>query len=190
MKTRLAAVAALALGVLVLFAAPANAQYDQILSCSFDRVVPGDVVTAAGNGFKPDSTVVIVITDDGGSIGPGDPFAPGGEISSSAAVVNLGTTQADAQGEIDFTFVVPGATDLPPGDYFVTATGVLNSGDAPRQVSCPFTVLAVPATGPIAFTGSNSKPIAEVAIAMIALGGLAVVVARRRLASQSADVPA
>ncbi len=188
---RVAALAALVLaGALITFVSPASAQYDQVLSCSFDRVNPGDVVTADGNGFLPGSTVALSITDDSDSVsaGPGDPTIPGGELDTAAVLIDLGTTTADANGQINFTFVVPDADVLPAGDYFVTAVGILNTGNEPRLISCPFEVVVPGVTGPIAFTGSNSKPIAEIAIAMIAVGGLAVVFARRRSARQSAQV--
>ena len=174
-------------GSMLLFAAPASAQYDQVLHCSFTKVLAGQTATSNANGFNPGSNVVMGITNDGGSVPPGSPTTSAGELSGAALLLGLGTAVADANGQINFTFIVPDAAVLPAGKYFVTATGVASPGNGPRQLSCPFEIVTPVAVGPIAFTGSTTRPIAEVAIAMIAVGGLAVLFARRRMTGVAAE---
>ncbi len=174
--------AVVAAGSLILFASPASAQYDDTLSCSFDQVVVGQTVTDNANGFLPGSEVRVAITDDGPNV-PGTPTSPA-SLDSAAILVDLGIAIADANGRIDHTFVVP---DLAPGNYFVTLFGLASPGDEQRILSCPLEVVPRDTGGPIAFTGSESKPLAQFAIGLIAAGALAVVVARRRKARVAAQ---
>jgi hypothetical protein len=160
-------------GVWAGFAAPASAQYATILTCGFSTVQPGDTVTVSGDGYDPGSQVTISITDEA------LPAYVVGGLSSTvngAYAADVLITTVDANGEFSATFTIP--TDTPAGMYAVLADGI-GVDLAARGLSCPVQVQQI-AEVPIAFTGSNSKPFVQIALAAIALGALLVFATRRR----------
>ena len=89
--------------------------------------------------------------------------------------VDLGTVQADANGNATFTFTVPAG--LETGTHSVTMTG-LTSG---TEQAVTFTVTApAAATGGLAYTGSEVVPLVALGGGLLVAGAGAVTVARRR----------
>jgi len=170
MKRRIAVLLSLVLAAsFVLLAAPAQAQYAEVLGCSFDRTTGEEVVSGEGDGFVPNTSVAITIDDSAIPL-----------LSSAALVRDLGSTIADADGVVAFSAVVP--EDLDGGSYFMTASGEAFGGGT-RTLQCPFTVdevLPEVQARQVAFTGSNSLTIASVALVLIGVGAFALFAAKRR----------
>ncbi len=153
------------------FAAPASGQYVNSLVCSFSVVEPGDTVTVSGDGFDPGSQVTVSVTDGAlPSYVLGGTGALGGTFARTVLV-----TPADASGNFSATFVIP--ADTPDGNYNVLALGV-DSELQPRGLACPVQVESE--ISPIAFTGSNTRPMVQIALAIMALGALLVFATRRK----------
>ncbi len=168
MMRRMAVLLAVVLGAsTVLLATPAGAQYVEILGCSFDRTSGDEVVNASGDGFVPGTEVAITLDDTA---------VP---ISTAAVVADLGTTNADADGAVAVSVTIP--DDLEGGNYFLTLTGAASTGGT-RALQCPFTVDEVlpRVQERVAFTGSNSRTMASVALGLIGVGAFAVFAAKRR----------
>ncbi len=173
-------------GSLVLFAAPASAQYGVTLQCNFVQVFAGTKqLQCTGDGYEPGSTITLHIDDKVFPNVPivNPPAATAASVESAAVIAFLPSAVADANGVFVQVFDMP--DDIATGFYLITSTGIGVDGE-PRTLQWRFEVIDRAGVGPIAFTGSSSRPIAEIVIAMIALGGLAVVVARRRTATQAA----
>jgi LPXTG-motif cell wall-anchored protein len=117
---------------------------------------PGQPITIIARGFLPASTVTF------------DLFS---------APVRLGTAVADSNGTATLTATIPAST--PPGVHHIEASGTGANGQ-PRTVSIAITVTGTQrATVPR--TGSNSSlPMAEIGVGALAVGGLLVLMARRR----------
>jgi hypothetical protein len=158
-KTSVLLAFVMAVGVWAGFAAPASAQYATVLTCNFDMLNPGETVTVSGDGYDPGSQVTISINRTDGVF-----------------TRDLLITTVDANGEFAATITLP--TDTPAGTYDVLANGVGVDLD-PRSLSCPLQVEQISDT-PIAFTGSNSRPTVQIALAVIALGSLLVFATRRK----------
>ena len=156
------------------FASGASAQYAQSLNCSFTAVESGGTIEAVGDGFMPGSDVTISVTN-------------GGDI------IVVETVTADLNGVFEFSLTIP--PDAPNGTYGIVAEGIDAQGEAVRSLSCNVIdpqvdgITEVPEVGgitqentvePLAFTGSNSKPMIQIALGAISLGGLLVFVGRRR----------
>jgi len=114
--------------------------------------------------------------------GPGEPFtvtgdgcAPGADVTFAIDGQAAGSTTADSSGNFSKTLTAPAA----PGTHSVTATC------GARVLSLEITVQASTTT-PLARTGSNSTvPMTSIALVLLAVGGLLVLMARRRGASRS-----
>jgi LPXTG-motif cell wall-anchored protein len=117
---------------------------------------PGQTITVTASGFQPASTVTF------------DLFS---------APVRLGTAVADANGTATLTATIPAGT--PAGQHHIQASGTGANGQ-PRTVSIAITVPGT-ARDTVPRTGSNSNlPMAEIGIGALAVGGLLVLMARRR----------
>jgi len=133
-------------------AAPAHAQQYQGCQATVSdvTVAPGQTITVTGSGADPGDTVTAAINS---TIGSGD---------------------ADANGNFSFPATVP--ADLSPGTYTLT----VRCGDGATDIIIEVGLIPV-STGPVPRTGSNSPlPFAKLGIALIAAGGLALAVSRRR----------
>ena len=112
--TRFSAVAALALGVLLMIAGPASAQPGYGaggITVSLSASASGGSITATGNGFGAGEAVT-------------------GTVFSNP--VDLETKSADGSGEVRFTFSLQ---DLVPGEHTVVLSGPSGSGSATFTVT-------------------------------------------------------
>ena len=152
------------------FASPAGAQYDP--------GVEGITVTN-GDGSS------------GASCNPGGPmtasaqgFAPGTEVTftfeSDPVVLGTATAGDDTAASIQSTWPANAAD----GTHTVTASGT--DGTGPFSVSATTVCGAgTGGTGSLPRTGSDSAPLFQIAIALVAAGGILVLAARKRMASVS-----
>jgi LPXTG-motif cell wall-anchored protein len=117
---------------------------------------------------------------------------PGGNVTATAKThkvgalvtfrflstpVVVGTATADANGVATLTFKVP--ADATAGQHHVESTGTGTNDQALTQ-SAAITVTGG-TSGTVPKTGANStKPMAEIGVGALALGGLFVLIARRR----------
>ena len=111
-------------------------------------------VTSRCVGFPPDTPVT---------------FSLDGEV--------LGTVTADANGDCAFTFTMPDAC----GVYTLTASG----GGVVRTstITVPCAAAPVSAAGALPYTGSDSLPIAQLGIGLLAVGAFVTILVRRRHAA-------
>jgi len=113
--------------------------------------------------------------------------APGFEVGtpytlvfqSDPVQVGAGTISSDPQS-LSFTIPLSAA----PGAHTLTITGTSTAGQ-PRTLTCPATVMAsntagTGTAGNLPTTGSQSSRLAQGAVALLAVGGVLVLVARRR----------
>jgi LPXTG-motif cell wall-anchored protein len=169
MIRRLLIVGAVVLTALA-FAAPANAQYNGV----------GGLTLTNGNGTS------------GASCNPGGPltasasgFAPGSEVTftfnSDPVVLGTATAGDDGVASVQSTWPANAAD----GTHEVVATGT--DGDGAFEVRAS-TVCGVSSTsgGALPRTGSDSAPLLQIAIALVAAGGILVLAARKRMASVNA----
>ncbi len=177
-RISLAAIAALTLAAtfaLVVPAAGAASSVDYaggcIIKLSSVTVTPGEKVTVTASGF-PAAAVVTFTLDPSGS------------------AVKLGTVTADSSGTAVLTFTVPAGTT--PGVHVVSATGA-PAGQCAPSVQANVTVSAAAVTntasqsGNLPRTGTNSAELFQIALILIALGGLVTLVARKRLSRTHAE---
>jgi hypothetical protein len=138
-----------------LLGAPASAQQypPQAGTCGVSgSVSPGEQFTVTGEGFQPGSTLTFTLQ-------------PG--------AIDLGSTQADANGEFQTVLTAP--ANLAAGDYTLRIAGT--------GVVCVTGVDVVVAGGVTAFTGSTlNVPVWMALVAALLAGGLLFVVlgGRRR----------
>jgi LPXTG-motif cell wall-anchored protein len=126
------------------------------LVASDSTVAPGQQVTFTARTFQPGSTVTFTLFSD---------------------PVRLGTATAASNGVATLTAAIPATTAA--GSHRVDATGTGATG-SPLTVS---TALVVSSNGaaPLPTTGSsNTLPLATAGVVALALGGLILLVARRR----------
>lgn len=168
MKRRLLVAVTLIVAVLVVSPAGAGAQYQT--SCGFildpPAIPTGGTVTILGSQFEPGSTVTFYISDP-----------------STGARVVLGTAvaDADADGNLSATFPLP-AGFSEDGEYLIEAqcpdgaiaSNVLIVGAGSTGVTTATTTSSLPATG------SNSLSLARISLALLAVGGLLLLISRRR----------
>lgn len=139
----------------------------------------------------------------GSTVISGEGCLPSTDVSVGLGDDQLGTTTADGAGAFSATVTIP--EDTAPGDYELVALCTSAAGDTTLRFAAAFTVLAEGATAPggddptapgltpsapgaqLPRTGPESAlPVAQVAVAMLAVGSvLTVLVWRRR---QTADV--
>jgi LPXTG-motif cell wall-anchored protein len=142
------------------------------------------------------------VSDNGTITGNADGFMPGTQVSWTLASTPtlLGTTTADASGHATITANLPG--DITAGTHTLTASGTRIAGQ-PLSVSTQVQVSAAaaaaaaaragvtPATtatggGSLARTGSDNSGLIKVGVLLVALGGGAVLVTRKRRAHVTA----
>jgi hypothetical protein len=149
--------------------APDNDDYTAVcssLTLSNASPAPGDTVTVSGHAASGNATIAIVLNN----------------------TTLLGTTQSDAAGNFSTQVVIP--SDAPEGGNTIQAFQEGDNTDA--IVGCPAQVAALDivrpvAAEPLARTGSNSTlPLARLGFGLLAAGGLAMLVSRRRKASVTA----
>ena len=134
---------------------------DATLTCTPLTVSVGDNLSCTATGYEPDSTVTFHIN------------------------TVLGSAVADANGVASVTAPVPSGTPL--GPVTVTSTGPGADGTLELVLNTNVTVVAAGSSsggspqGSLPVTGSDSSvPIAQIAVVLIAAGGLALLAARRR----------
>ncbi|MGQ7787391.1 hypothetical protein SD455_08435, partial [Nesterenkonia sp. K-15-9-6] len=98
-------------------------EYDPSISVEPGIVTPGDDVTVEGEGFVPDSTVTVVITDEDGDV-----------------IDTIEGVETDSDGGFSIDWTVPEGTQ--PGELTVTATD-----DEDSDVTASETVTVVDADG-------------------------------------------
>lgn len=120
----------------------------------------GDEVTLSGGGFAPGALVVVTIESD---------------------PVKLGESEADAQGDLTATVVIP--ADLADGQHTLKATGDSASGGTlvlSQQVTVGEDVTR---DGELATTGTGVAVLLSLA-GLLLIAGAATVVATRRVGSE------
>jgi LPXTG-motif cell wall-anchored protein len=172
MVKRLLLVGGVAVGLL-LTTGPAGAQQYPpgafFLSLSDSTVVPGQTITATG-AVTPGATSVT--------------------FTFFSVAQTLTTATPDADGNVSASLTIP--TDAAVGDHTITATD--STG---LEVSTSVTVVAAEgagaggqeaagAAGALPRTGDDSLPLLPVGAVLVALGGVCVLVARRRLKAAKA----
>lgn len=170
MIRRLLIVGAVALTALA-FASPAGAQYDPGVAgltltngdgSSGATCNPGGALTASAAGFQPGTEVTFTFNSD-------------------PVVLGTATAGDDTVASIQTTWPA-NASD---GTHTVVASGT--DGTGPFEVSSS-TVCGVSSSGgALPRTGSDSAPLFQIAIALVAAGGILVLAARKRMASVSVD---
>jgi hypothetical protein len=141
------------------------------LTVSNTSPAPGEVVTVSGHAAGANATIAIVLNNS----------------------TLLGTTTSDANGNFSTSVQIP--ADAPAGGNTIQAFEVGDNTDP--LTGCPAQVAALEITaggGPVvsgepqAVTGSNSTmPLVRLAFGLLAAGGLAMLVSRRRKATISAN---
>ena len=122
------------------------------VSTNTPTVEAGKAITVTGNGWKPGSTVTILLT---GNATP------------------LGTATVDANGAFSATVTIP--SDTTAGSHTITVSGTDPTGAARTVVSGTITVTAV-----LPVTGSDSGPLTLLGVALIGAGAVMVAPRRRR----------
>jgi LPXTG-motif cell wall-anchored protein len=155
--------------------APAGAQYCP----GSDPRCPS--VTGNGTGFGVDAQVDLV----------GHGFLPGTQvdftISDCGSTVLLGTVTADANFEAHFSFKVPAGCC--PGMHDVTLTGT-GADSKPLVLTYQITVAGTSCTssttvaGNLPRTGGDPGTSIALGVGLVILGGVLVVIARRRTLSR------
>jgi len=170
MIRRLLIVGAVVLTALA-FASPAGAQYDPGVQgitltngngTSGASCDPGGPLTVSASGFQPGTDVTFT-------------------FSSDPVVLGTATAGDDTAASVQTTWPA-NASD---GEHTVTASGT--DGAGPFEVSAS-TVCGVSSAsgGALPRTGSDSAPLFQIAIALVAAGGILVLAARKRMASVDA----
>jgi LPXTG-motif cell wall-anchored protein len=139
------------------------------------------------------------VSDNGTITGNGDGFKPGTNVDWSIASTPtfLGTTVADGTGHATITAALPG--DITAGTHTLTASGTgLNGGSLVLSTQVQVSQAAAnaaaanagvtPATsaaggGSLARTGSDDSGLIKIGVLLVALGGGAVLVTRKRRAA-------
>lgn len=135
---------------------PASVAVDLAALCT-DRTI-----AVTGSGFPAGAAVTVVLETRG---------------------IALGTSVSDRNGRFSLTAGVPG--DL-TGALTVRATSDLVEAVTTLDVDCstPSQAAAAP-DGGLPRTGSDTLPLARIGIALVAAGGFAVALTRRRLGARS-----
>lgn len=143
------------------------------ISVSDSTPTPGQSITLSGK-TTPDTVVTVTITA----------VASTQSLTAAAATTyTLGSTTSNANGDYSLTVTIPAS--LPAGSYVLAASAggtVISSANlsvaAPTQATPPSTTTN-PVPEKLAFTGSESAPMAAVALAIVGAGGALVLLARR-----------
>lgn len=153
--------------LLVAGATPAFAQQyppgEDAVFVSDTTVVPGEPITISAQVFQPGSTVTFVF---------------------ESAPVTLGTATANANGVATLTVEIPSTAT--PGPHTITASGTGADGN-PLSVVINITVVGARAGAALPVTGSQgSVPLVRIGAGLLAAGGIAVLMARKRRARSTA----
>lgn len=150
-------------------------QDDLKIEVSTTALCPGDSVTVSGEGFGPGTSVVVELASNGTNLGSADVQGDG--------AFSFDTTISDTQNPGEYTVQVTGTA---PDGSEVTANAALEVQDC--DDGAPATT-APPADGPdedLPVTGSNSTwTLIKIGLALAALGGALLALARRRRAAMS-----
>jgi hypothetical protein len=155
----------------------------------------GPAVATAGAASPPVSyqggcTLVLsqVTVTQGGQLQVTAEGYPSGAVVTftlhSTTLVDLGSATADANGNATLAFTLP--ADTPAGMHAITASGV-PAGQCDPEVSTNLMVLAQSTTntstsaGSLPRTGTNSFELLQIALILIAIGGLITLATRKRL---------
>lgn len=143
---------------------------------------PADTPSVAVSDTTPAPGQPITITADG--------FLPGSTATFTlfSAPVVLGTATVNAQGVVSLTATIPANTT--PGAHRIEVSGTGANGQ-PLTVVQNITVTGAAAGSNLPTTGSDTSiPLTQVAIGVMAFGGLMVVMAnkRRNASRQTAGV--
>ena len=120
---------------------------------------PGDKVKLHGCGYNANSNV---------------------DVDLNSAPLRMASTTTDTNGAFDVEVTIPAGA--PVGRHTITATGTDPQG-RPKVESVAYTVVAAagaPSSGALPRTGSSTVPLVAGSTALLALGALLVIVARRR----------
>ena len=101
-------------------------------------------------------------------------FPPDTDVTFTLNGTTLGTVMTDGAGDCSFTFEMPAEC----GTYTLVATGGGVSRSSTITVPCP--APAPVAAGALPYTGGDSAPIAQLGIALLAVGALVTFVVRKR----------
>lgn len=174
---------------LVAFAPAASAQtYTGQATVTVSDLVasPGEPITVVASGYAAGATVTFTLNSD---------------------PIHLGTATADAQGTARLTFTIP--TGVPAGDHTLVASGLDASGNV-LTLSTRLTVMAAggnsggtggtggtgsgsgsgsgSSSGSLPRTGSDNTNLVRAGALLIAAGGAAVLVTRKRSTRAKAQV--
>ena len=115
---------------------------------------PGSTQTIVGEGWTPGSTVTVSL---------------GGEV--------LGTAVVGEDGTFSFTYTTPTTC----GTYDLVITDGVDTVSGEIVVPCDAAGPAVTPSGTLPYTGSDSSlPLAQIGIGLVAVGGIAVLMVRKR----------
>ncbi len=144
--------------------------------------------TAPPVSYQGGCTLVLstVTVTQGGQLSVTGKGYPAGAVVTFTLSPNvvLGTATADANGDATLVFTVP--DDTSPGMHAITADGV-PAGQCDPAVATNLMVLAQNttnssvATGSLPRTGTNSFELLQIALILIAIGGLITLATRKRL---------
>jgi LPXTG-motif cell wall-anchored protein len=140
-----------------------------VLSTSTFKVLPGQQVTVMATGFPAGATVTFTMA----------------LTNHKGPTMTLGSAVANSAGVATLVFTVNPATT--PGMYTITATGPATSDCSPlisTHLMVDAAAVATPTTaisGSLPRTGTNSAWLFQIALLLIALGGLVTLGARKRL---------
>jgi LPXTG-motif cell wall-anchored protein len=157
-------------------------QDDLKIEVSTTALCPGDSVTVSGEGFEPGSSVAVTLASNGTNLGSADVQGDG--------AFSFDTTISETQEPGDYTVQVAGTA---PDGSEVTANAALevqdcDDSDDGDDSAAPATT-APPADGPdedLPVTGSNSTwTLIKIGLALAAIGGALLALARRRRAAMS-----
>jgi hypothetical protein len=150
-----------------------------IITTSVTTAHTGQEVVIKATGFPAGATVTFTMTPSGGG-----------------TTVTLGSAVANPAGIVHFNFKL--APGTPPGMYIITATGPATSFCDPlistNLMVSAATVATPPATtttgnsGVLPRTGTNSALLFEIALLLIALGGLITLTTRKRLRRATVEI--
>lgn len=155
-------VAAVSLGVILAWAAPAFAYGPggaPTVNSTSSSTTPGGSLVVSGANFDPDEGITITL---------------------HSAPVTLATTTDGASGSFSVTVTIP--TDIAPGTHTIIATDA--SGDSASTTLVVTGPTPSPATATatsgLAFTGADIAALSGVGALALALGGMLLIVSRRR----------
>lgn len=157
-KRTLAAMALVSMGLLAVLAGPASALYQPQASqtLSANVVTPGQTITVSGTGCAANSTV-----------------------KTSFDGVMLNSTTAGSDGSFSESVTIPANASV--GTHTITSTCgslVLSSTLTVRAAST--STGGTSTGGTLPRTGTNSRPLVNMGLGLLAVGGLFLVVARKK----------